>query len=65
MQQKPFYSLNKESYKPISHGRSFLHEQYEAINSFIELNFDEKFHGLSQNPLSQASMSIGTMKICS
>ena len=51
MQQKPFYSLNKESYKPISHGRSFLHEQYEAINSFIELNFDEKFHGLIAKPI--------------
>ena len=51
MQQKPFYSLNKESYKPISHGRSFLHEQYEAINSFIELNFDGKFHGLIAKPI--------------
>ena len=50
MQHKPFYSLNKESYKPISQ-RSFLHEQYEAINSFIELNFDEKFHGLIAKPI--------------
>ena len=51
MQQKPFYSLNKDSYQPISHGRSFLHEQYEAINSFIDLNFDEKFHGLIAKPI--------------
>ena len=51
MQQKPFYSLNKDSYKPISHGRSFLHEQYEAINSFLELNFDAKFHGLIAKPI--------------
>ena len=51
MQQKPFYSLNKDSYQPISHGRSFLHEQFEAINSFIDLNFDEKFHGLIAKPI--------------
>ena len=51
MQQKPFYSLNKDSYQPISHGRSFLHEQYEAINSFIELNFDPKFHDLIAKPI--------------
>ena len=51
MQQKQFYSLNKEEYKAISFEKGYLCDQYEALNSFLKLHFDASAHKILGKPI--------------
>ena len=45
------FSINTNSYEPVSFGKSYLYNQYDKIYSFITSNFGNKYKNILAKPI--------------